>query len=181
MDDGTRVLRLGITGQERLLASEQGERGASAVRFVQSQRPLAIRQLVQDVEGVTQRPVEFRSCSAVELIDGSVVESAERHVHEVVTVDNRGFGQSVFGVQFYFGVDPPDRPGDRGTGHCGENGYRSVSSDNVDRPPPCRLTQVGPVDIASSYHSGEVWAAIRAADSTSAGSGGSSSYAATSR
>lgn len=126
-----------------------------------------------DVKGIAEGLVEPDSSFEVELADAFFVEEGGGNRYQVVAADDAGFWKALGGANLNFGTDTADRSCNRGAGDRGEDGDGGVASEDADRPPPGRRSQVGPDDVTAFYHSGAVSEASREAAETMAGSWGS--------
>ena len=97
---------------------------------------------VEDVERISQRPVEFGAFHLVEAADGLPIEVIDWHGDDVVTTDDARLRQSLFGTYLDFGANAASGAGDRGAGDCCEHGCRGDSREHANRSPPSGRTQV---------------------------------------
>ena len=91
---------------------------------------------------------------------------------EVVAVDDGGVWKAVITTDFDLGWDASDRPSDWGTRDSIEHGDDAVASQNADGSSSPFFSEVCPIDIVASYHSGAVSAANRSEALSNIGSGG---------
>lgn len=130
------------------------------------------RESVDDVQRVTQCPIQYRSGARVEVAQWFGVEIGFRHRDYVVATNDRVFGETVFLSHLDFRRYSSHGPRDGCTRNLVEEWDSSISGEDADWTSSRRRAQICPEDVVTSYHSGVVSAASRLDVSSSTGSGG---------
>ncbi len=111
---------------------------------------------------------------------GQTVEVGKGKRKNVVATDHAGLWQAFVRANFDFGADTANRSCYRSASDRTEYRNCGVTGEDTDGTSTGWIAKICPKNVIASYHAGAVFAASRAADLSSAASGGWRTYAATS-
>ena len=132
----------------------------------------AVGASVNDVEGVSQRPVELGARDLIEMSDGMIIKVFKRNGQHVVAIDRPRFREPFVDTNLDLGTDSSNRSSDRRARDRGQHSDRRIASEHANGASTRRRAKVSPEDVVARYHAGAVRAASRAADRLSAASAG---------
>lgn len=112
--------------------------------------------LVEDVEGVTESPVQVSPHGLIEAPDGTSVQTVPRNGYQAVAVDCALIAEPLRGPDLDLRSDSSDRTGHRSADDRGKDGGNCVPGEHAHWTATRRRAEIGPVDLGPRYHSGTV-------------------------